>query len=139
MQRIVAQIPWRSNITLLDKLRDPELRLWYAKKTIENGFGKDMLAIQIQSQLHIRQGNAITNFSESMPPFDSDLAAQSFKDPYIFNFLGNAEDIKEKELEQRLINHVQKFLLELGQGFAFVSRQVHLKILLAFLTGKLKF
>lgn len=128
VQRTVAQIPWRSNITLLDKIKEPELRLWYAKKTIENGFGKDMLVFQIESKLHIRQGNAITNFKETMPPIDSDLATQSFKDPYIFNFLGNASHIKERELEQKLIDHIQKFLLELGQGFAFVGRQVHLEL-----------
>lgn len=128
MQRTVAQIPWRSNITLLDKIKDPELRLWYAQKTIENGFGKDMLVFQIESQLHIRQGNAVTNFPETLPPLDSDLANQSLKDPYIFNFLGNAGAIKERELEQKLIDHIQKFLLELGQGFAFVGRQVHLEL-----------
>lgn len=128
VQRTVAQIPWRSNITLLDKIKEPELRLWYAQKTIENGFGKDMLVFQIESKLHVRQGNAVTNFSEAMPPINSDLATQSFKDPYIFNFLGNASHIKERELEQRLIDHIQKFLLELGQGFAFVGRQVHLEL-----------
>jgi predicted nuclease of restriction endonuclease-like (RecB) superfamily len=128
VQRTVAQIPWRSNITLLDKLKEPSLRLWYAQKTIENGFGKDMLVFQIESQLHIRQGNAITNFGDTLPPVDSDLANQSFKDPYIFNFLGNLQLLKEKELEQHLIDHVQKFLLELGQGFAFVGKQVHLEL-----------
>lgn len=128
VQRTVAQIPWRSNITLLDKLKEPELRLWYAQKTIEHGFGKDMLVFQIESQLHTRQGNAVTNFTETLPPLHSDLAVQSFKDPYIFNFLGNTQKIKEKELEQKLIAHVQKFLLELGQGFAFVGRQVHLEL-----------
>jgi predicted nuclease of restriction endonuclease-like (RecB) superfamily len=128
VQRCVAQIPWRSNITLLDKVKDPALRLWYAQETIENGFGKDMLAFQIESQLHIRQGNAITNFSETLPPINSDLATQSLKDPYVFNFLGNIHDIKERELEQKLMDHVQKFLLELGQGFAFVGRQVHLEL-----------
>jgi predicted nuclease of restriction endonuclease-like (RecB) superfamily len=128
VQRTVAQIPWRSNITLLDKIKEPELRLWYAQKTIENGFGKDMLAFQIRSRLHLRQGSAITNFSETLPPINSDLANQVLKDPYVFNFLGNDSHIKERELEQKLIDHIQKFLLELGQGFAFVGRQVHLEL-----------
>ncbi len=128
VQRTVAQIPWRSNITLLDKLNDPDLRLWYAQKTIEHGFGKDMLVFQISSQLHLRQGNAINNFEITLPPVDSDLATQSFKDPYIFNFLGNTNNLKERELEQKLIDHVQKFLLELGHGFAFVGKQVHLEL-----------
>jgi len=128
MQRTVAQIPWRSNITLLDKLKDAKLRLWYAKKTIENGFGKDMLVFQIESQLHLRQGNSVSNFENVFPPLESDLATQSFKDPYIFDFVGNSKHIKERELENNLINHIQKFLLELGQGFAFVGRQVHLEL-----------
>ena len=128
VQRTVAQIPWRSNITLLDKLSEPELRLFYAQKTIENGFGKDMLVFQIESQLHKREGNSISNFENAIPPDNSDMVAQSFKDPYIFDFVGNSKHIKERELEDSLINHIQKFLLELGQGFAFVGRQVHLEL-----------
>lgn len=128
VQRTVALIPWRSNITLLDKLKEPELRLWYAQKTIENGFGKDMLVFQIETQLHKQQGAAITNFNSALPPADSDLTTQIFKDPYIFDFLGTANTRREAELEQKLIDHIQKFLLELGQGFAFVGRQVHLEL-----------
>lgn len=128
VQRTVAQIPWRSNITLLDKLKDTETRLWYAQKTIENGFGKDMLVYQIESQLHKRQGAALSNFEKALPPIDSDLTAQVFKDPYIFDFLGTADPRREAELEQKLIDHIQKFLLELGQGFSFVGRQVHLEL-----------
>jgi predicted nuclease of restriction endonuclease-like (RecB) superfamily len=128
VQRTVALIPWRSNITLLDKLTEPELRLWYAKKTIENGFGKDMLVFQIDTQLHKRQGAAIQNFETSLPPVQSDFANQIFKDPYVFDFLGTADPRREAELEQKLIDHIQRFLLELGQGFAFVGRQVHLEL-----------
>jgi predicted nuclease of restriction endonuclease-like (RecB) superfamily len=128
VQRCVALIPWRSNITLLDKLTDPALRLWYAQKTIENGFGKDMLVFQIESQLHKRQGAALQNFDLSLPPSQSDMANQIFKDPYVFDFLGTADPRKEAELEQKLIDHIQRFLLELGQGFSFVGRQVHLEL-----------
>jgi predicted nuclease of restriction endonuclease-like (RecB) superfamily len=128
VQRCVALIPWRSNITLLDKLSDPALRLWYAQKTIEYGFGKDMLAIQIETRLHERQGASVNNFTVSLPPTDSDMAAQIFKDPYLFDFLGTADPRREYELEQKLVDHIQKFLLELGQGFAFVGRQVHLEL-----------
>ena len=128
VQRTVALISWRSNITLLDKLKDPETRLWYAQQTIQNGFGKDMLVIQIETQLHKRQGAAMHNFQKALPPADSDLTAQIFKDPYIFDFLGTADPRKEAELEQKLIDHIQKFLLELGQGFAFVGRQIHLEL-----------
>jgi len=128
VQRTVALIPWRSNITLLDKLTDPALRLYYAQKTIEHGFGKDMLVLQIETRLHQREGASINNFSISLPPIQSDLTAQIFKDPYIFDFLGTADPRLEAELEQKLIDHIQKFLLELGQGFAFVGRQVHLEL-----------
>ncbi len=129
VQRTVALIPWRSNITLLDKLKDSDLRLWYAKKTIENGFGKDMLVFQIESELHLREGKTINNFEQALiPPLESDMASQVFKDPYIFNFVGNDKHIRERELENSLIEHIQKFLLELGQGFAFVGRQVHLEL-----------
>lgn len=128
VQRTVAQIPWRSNITLLDKLTEPKLRLWYAQKTVENGFGKDMLVFQIDSQLHSRQGSALQNFEISLPPAQSDFANQIFKDPYVFDFLGTADPRKEAELEQKLMDHIQKFLLELGQGFSFVGRQVHLEL-----------
>ncbi len=128
VQRTVALIPWRSNITLLDKLQNPELRLWYAIKTLENGFGKDMLVFQIDSQLHKRQGASINNFNVALPPADSDLASQIFKDPYLFDFLGTADPRREIDLERKLVEHIQKFLLELGQGFAFVGRQVHLEL-----------
>lgn len=128
VQRTVAQIPWRSNITLLDKLQDPQLRLWYAQKTIELGLGKDMLVFQIESKLHIRQGSNLNNFDAALSPLDSDLTKQIFKDPYLFDFLGTDDPRREYELEQKLIDHIQKFLIELGQGFAFVGRQVHLEL-----------
>lgn len=128
VQRTVAQIPWRSNLILLEKLSDPEIRLWYAGKTIELGLSKDMLAIQIETRLHERQGKAINNFQAALPPADSDMAAQIFKDPYVFDFLGTADPRREAELEQKLIDHIQQFLLELGQGFAFVGRQVTLEV-----------
>ena len=128
VQRTVAQIPWRSNLTLLDKLDDPELRLWYAHKTLELGLGKDMLVFQIETKLHIREGSAVNNFKVALPPADSDMTAQVFKDPYIFDFLGTADLRREAELEQKLIDHIQKFLLELGLGFAFVGRQVNLEV-----------
>jgi len=128
VQRTVAQIPWRSNLALLDKLQDNETRLWYAQKTIEYGWGKDMLAIQIDSRRHEREGKAINNFPVALPPIDSDMAQQVFKDPYVFDFLGTADLRREAELERKLVDHIQQFLLELGQGFAFVGRQVHLEV-----------
>jgi predicted nuclease of restriction endonuclease-like (RecB) superfamily len=128
VQRTVAQLSWRSNLILIDKLKDPELRLWYAQKTLELGFGKDMLAIQIETNFHERHGKALNNFQSAPPSTDSDLTAQIFKDPYVFDFLGTADPRREVELEQKLVDHIQQFLLELGQGFAFVGRQVHLEV-----------
>ncbi len=128
VQRTAAQIPWRSNQLLLDKLNHQETRCWYAQKTAENGWSRDILALQIESRLHERQGKALNNFALTLPPSDSDMAAQVFKDPYLFDFLGTADTRKEREVEQALIDHVQKFLLELGAGFAFVGRQVLLEV-----------
>lgn len=128
VQRTVAQIPWRSNMTLLDKLQDTDTRLWYAKETIVNGWSRDILALQIESSLHHRQGKAANNFELALPPADSDMASQAFKDPYLFDFLGTADLCKEREVEQALIDHVQRFLLEMGTGFAFVGRQILLEV-----------
>lgn len=128
VQRTVALIPWRSNLTLLEKLKEPELRLWYAAQTIENGWSKDVLSFQIETALHKRLGKSANNFGVSLPPADSDMANQIYKDPYLFDFLGTAEVRKEAELERKLVDHLEKFLLELGQGFAFVGRQVHMEV-----------
>lgn len=126
--RFIAQLPWSTNLALLNKLRDPELRLWYARHALENGLTRDMLVFHIESQLHLRQGLSQHNFPSTMPPGDSELAAEVFKDPYLFDFLGTTEPRREAELERGLIDHIQHFLLELGQGFAFVGRQVELKV-----------
>lgn len=128
VQRSVAQLPWRSNLALLEKLDVPEQRLWYAEKAIQQGLSKDMLVVQIESRWHERQGSATHNFAVALPPTDSDMAAQVFKDPYLFDFLGTAPLRREAELEQKLVDHIQQFLLELGQGFAFVGKQVHLEL-----------
>jgi len=128
VQRIIAQIPWGSNLTLLEKLKDPVLRVWYAQQTIENGWSRDLLVVQIESRLHQRIGLSANNFELTLPPEDSDMARHIFKDPYLFDFLGTAEVRKEAELENKLMQHLEKFLLELGQGFAFVGRQVPLEV-----------
>ena len=128
VQRTVAQIPWRSNLALLHKLDLPETRIWYARKAIEQGWSREILELQIRARLYERQGSAVTNFTRTLPPSDSDLATQAFKDPYLFDFLGTAEPRTERELEQRLVDHIQRFLLEMGAGFAFVGRQVLLEV-----------
>ena len=128
VQRVVAQIPWRSNISLMDKLTDQKSRIWYAQKTIENGWSKTVLDMQIESGLLERSGKSVNNFPAVFPPTDSDMVNQVFKDPYLFDFLGTDMPRREVEIERQLTEHIQSFLLELGQGFAFVGRQVHLEV-----------
>ncbi len=128
VQPVIAQIPWRSNIALLDKLRSPRIRLWYAVQTIKHGWPQPILSLQIESRLYERQGKAVSNFPRALPPADSDMATQVFKDPYLFDFLGTADPRREVEVEQALVDHIQRFLLELGAGFAFVGRQVYLEV-----------
>lgn len=128
MQRTAAQIPWRSNILLMDKLSNQDERVWYAQKTLENGWSRDVLALQVESRLIERRGKSVNNFPIALPPADSDMADQIFKDPYLFDFLGTDAPRREVEIERKLTEHIQQFLLELGQGFAFVGRQVHLEV-----------
>jgi len=128
VQEALAQITWYHNLALLEKLPTPETRLWYARKTLEHGWSRNILTIQIDTRLHEREGKAINNFPIALPPVDSDMAEQVFKDPYVFDFLGTADLRRESELERKLVDHIQKFLLELGQGFSFVGRQVHLEV-----------
>ncbi len=128
VQRTVAQLSWGQNIVLLEKLTHDDDRLWYAARTLEHGWSRDMLGFQIKGQAHLRHGKAQNNFPATLPPPASDMAVQVFKDPYLFDFLGTDAPRRERQLEQGLIDHIQKFLLELGQGFAFVGRQVHLEI-----------
>ncbi|WNY23948.1 Putative nuclease YhcG [Methanimicrococcus hongohii] len=128
VQQAVAQLPWRSNILILDKLHDKESRLWYVYEAINNGWSSSILDLQISSDLIHRQNHIIHNFSNILPPAESDLVSHIFKDPYLFDFLGTDELKREKELEMKLIQHIEHFLLELGQGFAFVGRQVKVEI-----------
>ena len=128
VQQLAAQIPWFHNCILLDRVPDPATRIWYIKAAIEHGWSRNILEIQIDTCAHERQGKAITNFEATLPPAESDMAAQVFKDPYLFDFLGTADPRREKEVEQALMDHLQRFLLELGVGCAFVGRQVHLEI-----------
>ncbi len=128
VQRVVAQIPWRTNISLMDKLKDEESRIWYAYKVIENGWSKTILDLQIESRLMERTGRSVNNFPAALPQADSDMVNQVFKDPYLFDFLGTDMPRREIEIERQLTEHIQSFLLELGQGFAFVGRQVHLEV-----------
>lgn len=121
-------IPWGHNAILIGKVKDNKTRLWYAQKTLEEGWSRQELERQIKLQLSERSGAAITNFSLRLPKPQSHLAQESLKDPYLFDFLSLSDKYNEKEVEQGLVDHIQKFLIELGKGFAFVGRQKHLKV-----------
>jgi len=124
----VFMVPWGHNISLMEKVKDNDQRLWYARKAIEHGWSRSMLEIWIKSDLFEREGKAVSNFKNTLPAPQSDMAQQSLKDPYMLDFLGLHGDFSESDIEQGLMVHIQKFLLELGKGFAFVSRQHHLDV-----------
>lgn len=127
-KQVVSQLPWGHIIRLLQQVKDPETRDWYIQQSIEHGWSRNILSLQIQNRAHERQGKALNNFPLTLPPADSDLASQVFKDPYLFDFLGTADLRREREVEQALVDHIQRFLLELGAGFAFVGRQMLLEV-----------
>ncbi len=127
-QQPVGQIPWGHNILLLQKLTSIEERFWYANKTVEHGWSRNVLWHWLDSSLYQREGKSITNFKNTLPPSESDLAHQALKDPYCFDFLTLRDKHDEHELESGLLDHIQKFLLELGAGFSFIGRQVLLTI-----------
>ncbi|MBD1866450.1 DUF1016 domain-containing protein [Cyanobacteria bacterium FACHB-471] len=127
-QGVLGQIPWYHNIALLEKLKAPEERVWYAQKAIENGWSRNVLVMQIESDLYRRQGGAITNFAQTLPQPQSDLAQNLIKDPYNFNFLTLQEGAQERELERALVDHIRDFLLELGVGFAFLGSQYSIQV-----------
>jgi predicted nuclease of restriction endonuclease-like (RecB) superfamily len=128
VQQAVGQLPWGHNLVLLSKLKDRAERQWYAAKTIEHNWSRNVLMIQIETRLLERNGSAVTNFEASLPKPQSDLARESLKDPYRFDFLGLTAEAQEREVEHALVKHVTEFLLELGAGFAFVGRQVLLDV-----------
>ena len=128
VQQAVAQLPWGHNLVLLDKLPGPETRRWYAAKAIEHNWSRNTLVMQIQNRLLERSGKAVSNFEIFLPKPQSDLARESLKDPYRFDFLGLGADAHEREIERALVRHVTDFLLELGAGFAFVGKQVLLNV-----------
>lgn len=128
IQQLVGQIPWGHNIRILDALDNPVEREWYIRQTIQNGWSRSVLMHQIGSRLFERQGKAITNFSHTLPPVQSDLAQQVLKDPYNFDFLSLGKEAHERDLEQGLVEQIRAFLLELGVGFAFVGSQYLLEV-----------
>ena len=128
VQELLAQLPWYHLVTLLDKLNSPEERLWYARKAIEHGWSRNVMVMQIETRLMEREGKAVTNFEQQLPKPQSDLARESLKDPYRFDFLGLTNETQEREVESALVEHITQFLLELGAGFAYVGRQVMIDV-----------
>lgn len=124
----VAVIPWGHNVVLVEQVKDRAARIWYARKVVENGWSRNVLVHWIESDLYRRQGKAQTNFERTLPSIQSDLARETLKDPYKFEFLALAEEAEEKALEAGLLAHIRKFLVELGAGFAFVGQQVRLEV-----------
>lgn len=128
VKQVVSQIPWGHNIRILQKIKEPDQRLWYAKAAIENGWSRNVLVHQIENDIFSRKGSAITNFKKTLPSPQSDLAQQTLKDPYVFDFLILDKDFRERELEKALNEHLRDFLIELGVGFAYVGNQYHMEI-----------
>lgn len=128
LQAPLAEIPWYHHLALLEKLKDRQTRLWYARGAVEHGWSRNVMVHQIETLLHLREGNAQTNFERTLPGPQSELAQQVLKDPYSFDFLGLGREAHERDIEQALAAHIRDFLLELGVGFAFMGNQVRLEV-----------
>ena len=127
-QQSAAQLPWFHIVTLLTKQSDPVLREWYAREAIQQAWPRDTLVAQMKSLFHLRKGAAVTNFKKRLGEPLAGLAAEILKDPYHFDFLGLGEEAHERDVENALVRHITHFLLEMGQGFAFVGRQYRLEV-----------
>ena len=125
---LLWSVPWAHHVILMDKVQEIPLRRWYMEQALGHGWSRNVLAAQIEAKVHARQGQAVTNFERLLPAPQSELAQQTLKDPYIFDFLTLTEPFQERELETTLVRHLEKFLLELGSGFAYVGRQVRFEV-----------
>lgn len=128
VQQLVGRLPWGQNLLLMSKLKSREERVWYAQQAIAHGWSRNVLWYHISTQLLARSGQAVSNFVERLPAADSELAQQTLKDPYLFDFLGLGPDAQERDIESAMTRHVTRLLMELGEGFAFVGRQVPLQV-----------
>lgn len=128
VQQTVGQLPWGHNVLLLNRIKEQEARLFYVQKAIAENWSRTTLEVHIKNRLHERQGKAVTNFAVRLPAPTSALAQETLKDPYLFDFLSLGEDAQEREIENALMQHITRFLLELGNGFAFVGRQYRLEV-----------
>lgn len=127
-KQVVSQIPWGHNLVIIGKIKSIDEAMFYVQKTIQNNWSRSVLTHQIESRLYQREGKAITNFEATLPVPHSDLARQTIKDPYSFDFLMLRERYDERELEDALIEHITQFLLELGAGFSYMGRQYRLSV-----------
>lgn len=127
-QQAIDQLPWGHNITLMYEISNKKEREFYIKKAKEHGWSRNVLSMQIETNLYQREGKAVTNFDAKLPAPHSDLAKATLRNPYLFDFLSLGNDAHEREVEKGLIAHIEKFLLELGEGFAFLGRQYHLQV-----------
>lgn len=128
VQQAVGQLPWGHNVLLLNRVKTQEIRLFYVQKALVESWSRATLEVHIKNRLHERQGQALNNFAARLPTPTSALAQETLKDPYLFDFLGLGEDAHERDIEQALVQHITRFLLELGSGFAFVGRQYRLEV-----------
>lgn len=128
VQQSVGQLPWGHNVLLLNRIKEQEARLFYVQKAIAENWSRATLEVHIKNRLHERQGKAVTNFAACLSAPTSALAQETLKDPYLFDFLSLGEDAQEREIENALMQHITRFLLELGNGFAFVGRQYRLEV-----------
>ena len=130
VQQVVAQIPWGHNVVLMDKISDDTVRKWYIEQSIEHGWSRNVLVHQIESGLYERQviADKISNFENRLASPQSELAVQTMKDPYVFDFIPFKKDMIERDIEQALVQDITKLLLELGTGFAFLGNQYHINV-----------
>ncbi|WP_439236458.1 PDDEXK nuclease domain-containing protein [Lonepinella koalarum] len=128
VQQAVGQLPWGHNVLIITRLKSADERLFYVQKSLSEHWSRTTLEVQIKNNLHQRQGKAVTNFNQRLPDIYSTLAQETLKDPYLFDFLGLGEDAQEREIEDALVRHVTRFLLELGSGFAYIGRQYRLEV-----------
>ena len=128
VESTLSGLPWAHNLVIIEKVTEPAIRLWYTQQAIINGWSKTILLLQIESQVHQRHGKAVTNFKKNLPSPTSDLAQQLLKDPYCFDFLTLSREAVEQDLERGLLEHIRRFLLELGVGFAFIGNQYRIEV-----------
>ncbi|HRH40710.1 MAG TPA: PDDEXK nuclease domain-containing protein [Pyrinomonadaceae bacterium] len=126
--KLLVQLPWGHHILILTKVKEPEAACFYLQQTIENNWSRAVLTLHIEQNLFSRQGKALSNFTKTLPEQQARIAQQMLKDPYNFEFLTLEPKVQELEIEKSLTEHITKFLLELGKGFAFIGRQYNLKI-----------